>query len=505
MSNPRIRKRALSALAGLVTASLVLAACSSGSSSSATTSASTSAAESSSAAAATTQASSQSSAAESSSAPSSSSAESSAAQSSSAQSSAAQSSAGSSTAASSASSSGGSTDTAADPGVDDGTKLTLWTRAPLEKQAKELVAAYNSSHKNQVALTVVPNDDYVAKVGAAAGAKQLPDLFAADIVYVPNWTSQGLFQDLTSKIDGLSYASQLNQGHIVAGTFDSKKFVVPFVLDLSVMMWNKTLYKEAGLDPDKGPTTLAEYASQAKKIAALNKPGVSGTFFGGNCGGCLVFTWFPMIWASGAQVMNAAGTQSLLNGPEAKQIYSTYRDLVNTPHGIGDGAKEETGATWVAGFQQGKVGVMPYPATLLATASQTVDVGLGPLPGVSGGESTFVGGDGIGVSKDSKSTEQAWNFLVWLTSKDAQVDVLAKGGDIVSRGDLADNQYSEKDPRVLTVNQVAAKGQTPLSVNFQQAFNATDSPWLTLIRNAIWGSGSTIDSDNDQITSVLSQ
>ena len=52
-------------------------------------------------------------------------------------------------------------------GTDDGTKLTLWTRAPLEKQAKLLVDAYNGSHKNQVALTIVPNDDYVAKVGAA--------------------------------------------------------------------------------------------------------------------------------------------------------------------------------------------------------------------------------------------------------------------------------------------------------------------------------------------------
>ena len=44
-------------------------------------------------------------------------------------------------------------------GTDDGTSLTLWTRAPLEKQAKLLVAAYNQSHKNQVNLTVVPNDD----------------------------------------------------------------------------------------------------------------------------------------------------------------------------------------------------------------------------------------------------------------------------------------------------------------------------------------------------------
>ncbi len=90
-------------------------------------------------------------------------------------------------------------------GVDDGTTLTLWTRAPLEKQANLLVDAYNASHENQVELTVVPNDDYVAKVGAAAGSNGLPDLFAADIVYVPNWIQQGLFQDMTDRIDALDY------------------------------------------------------------------------------------------------------------------------------------------------------------------------------------------------------------------------------------------------------------------------------------------------------------
>ena len=89
-------------------------------------------------------------------------------------------------------------------GVDDGSTLTLWTRAPLEKQANLLVDAYNASHENQVELTVVPNDDYVAKVGAAAGSDGLPDLFAADIVYVPNWVEQGLFQDISAQIDGLA-------------------------------------------------------------------------------------------------------------------------------------------------------------------------------------------------------------------------------------------------------------------------------------------------------------
>src|SRR5689334_4575968 len=101
-------------------------------------------------------------------------------------------------------------------GVDDGSELTLWTRAPLEKQAKLLVEAYNASHKNKVKLTVVPNDDYVAKVGAAAGAGGLPDLFAADIVYVPNWVQQGLFKDLSSNINGLGFKDSINKGHLAA-------------------------------------------------------------------------------------------------------------------------------------------------------------------------------------------------------------------------------------------------------------------------------------------------
>ncbi len=47
--------------------------------------------------------------------------------------------------------SGGDTAASDSPeGVDDGTQLTLWTRAPLEKQANLLVDAYNASHENQV-------------------------------------------------------------------------------------------------------------------------------------------------------------------------------------------------------------------------------------------------------------------------------------------------------------------------------------------------------------------
>jgi multiple sugar transport system substrate-binding protein len=387
-------------------------------------------------------------------------------------------------------------------GTDDGTTLTLWTRAPLEKQAKLLVEAYNASHKNQVQLTVVPNDDYVAKVGAAAGSHSLPDLFAADIVYVPNWVKQGLFKDISSNINALPFKDSINKGHLAAGTSEGKEYVLPFVLDLSMLFWNKQLFTEAGLDPNKAPATLAEFAADAKKVQALNKPGVYGTATGLNCGGCLVFTWFPSIWAGGQDVMTPDGTKSLLDSDTAKSVYSTWQDLWKSG-AVLPSSKDEAGPTWTAGFTQGKVGVMMYPATLLS--STPFDAGVAGIPGPSGGSSTFVGGDGIGISKDSTKSAQAWNFLNWMMSEKAQVDVLAKDNDVVSRSDLANNQYAAKDPRLVTINQVAGQGKTPVALNFQQAFNASNSPWITMVRNQVLNSGGDVTKDNAEITSVLGQ
>jgi multiple sugar transport system substrate-binding protein len=387
-------------------------------------------------------------------------------------------------------------------GVDDGSTLTLWTRAPMERQANLLVDAYNESHENQVELTVVPNDDYVAKVGAAAGSDGLPDLFAADIVYVPNWVQQGLFQDITAQIDGLDYKDSINQGHLSAGTYEGEEHVLPFVLDLSMLFWNKELFAEAGLDPEVAPATLEEFAAAAKAVQALDKPDTYGTAAGLNCGGCLVFTWFPTIWASGDQVMNEEGTESLLAGDTAKEVYSTWKNLVDEGVVL-PGSAEETGPTWTAAFSEGKVGIMPFPATLLS--SLEFDAGVAGLPGVESGASTFVGGDGIGISKDSELSAQAWNFLQWMMSEEAQVDVLAKDNNAVSRSDLADNEYAAEDPRLVTINEVAGMGDTPVALQFQQAFNAPGSPWLTLVRNAVLDGEDSVDADNEEITAVLSQ
>jgi multiple sugar transport system substrate-binding protein len=89
--------------------------------------------------------------------------------------------------------------------VDDGTKITMWTRAATSAYSQLLVDAYNKGHKNQVKLTVIPTDSYQPKIAAAAGGRSLPDVLSADVVFVPNYASKGLLADLTSRVNALKF------------------------------------------------------------------------------------------------------------------------------------------------------------------------------------------------------------------------------------------------------------------------------------------------------------
>jgi multiple sugar transport system substrate-binding protein len=390
--------------------------------------------------------------------------------------------------------------------VDDGTRITMWTRAATQSQSQRLVKAYNASHKNKVDLTIIPTDNYQARVAAAAGGKNLPDVFASDVIYAPNYTSKGLYLDITDRIDALPFGDKLAPAHMRLGTYEGKKYTVPHTLDLSVLFWNKELYKKAGLDPEKPPTTLKELAEQATTIREKIGGDTYGTFFGGNCPGCFVFTFWPSVWAAGGQIMNEDGTQSTINDPNMAETFKIYGDLVRKGV-VMPNAKTEQGPTWTGFFPKGKIGVMPMPSTTLGLMPKDMDIGVAPIPGPDGGESTFVGGDVVGISSTSKHADAAWDFVKWTISDQAQVEVLAKNKDVLARTDLAGNKYSKQDPRVQLINELVAKGETPYSLNFGATYNDPTGPWLKVARSAVFGTNvdQALSAGAKTLTDALSQ
>lgn len=407
----------------------------------------------------------------------------------------------------SACSSGGGSDVDGDidiEGVDDGATLTMWTRAATEPQSQALVDEYNATHENQVELTVVPTDDYLPRVSTAAGNQDLPDLLALDVVFAPQFTQVGAYRDLTEQIDSLEFADALAPSHVDVGTNEGDKYLVPHTLDISVMFYNKDLYEQAGLDPEQPPTTFREFAEHASAISELGDD-VYGTYFTGNCPGFSLFTWWPVLWAEGVEVMNDDGTEAYLDSPEMTEIFDIYSGLVDEG-AVYPGHHEEDCTTLTEPFPTGQIGIMPMPSTTLGLMPEDMNLGVAPIPGLSGGQATFGGGDVLGISSNSENADQAWDFIRWTLEEETQLEVLASFGDVMLRTDLADNEYYAENPNVVVMNDIVSESRTPVSLNFAQTFNDPQGPWLTLMREAIYGDGSADLSElNDAITASLSE
>jgi multiple sugar transport system substrate-binding protein len=282
---------------------------------------------------------------------------------------------------------------------------------------------------------------------------------------------------------------------------------VPHDIDLSAVFYNKVLFTRAGLDPEKPPTTLDEMVEAARKIKALGGD-TSGYFFGGACPGCQLFTSWPMIWASGGEVLNEEGTASTIDNPVAAEVYGKLRQMY-AEGVVPESAKNESGPTWTQLFLDGKVGIQPMGSTALQGIKEgpNLQVGVAPIPGLDGGSSSFVGGDVLGISSNSQKAAAAWDFISWTLSEEAQVDVVAKSKNITVRSDLANNEYAKQDPRLVTFNELASEGELPISVNFGKTYNDPNGPWTATVIDLVFGGGdpaSVLREHNSAITDSLS-
>jgi multiple sugar transport system substrate-binding protein len=148
----------------------------------------------------------------------------------------------------------------------------------------------SSTHSNlKVKLTLTSINDDTTSLATSIRAGDPPDVVGLNDIDMPTFTRNGSFTDLTKAIAKLPYASALSPGHVGLGTYQNKEYGVPYWADLSVLWYNKTLFKQAGLNPDDPPTTYAQILSDAQKINKLGH-GINGFTFAGNCQGCLGFT-----------------------------------------------------------------------------------------------------------------------------------------------------------------------------------------------------------------------
>ncbi|MCD1633918.1 sugar ABC transporter substrate-binding protein [Martelella mediterranea] len=364
---------------------------------------------------------------------------------------------------------------------------SMWARNSGEAFMPDLIEAFNASHENQIELQIVPSTEMVQKYAVAAAGGSAPDFVSLDLVYTPAFAKAGQLADLTELARSLPYFDQLSKAHVEAGTYDGKIYGVPMSADVSVLLWNKRLFREAGLDPDKAPTNWAEIEDYAGKVNALGDD-TYGFYFAGACGGCNAFTFMPLIWASGGDILVDDGKRATIDTPQMHDAINFYRDLVAKGY-VPESAKTDTGTNFFGGFAADNVGISPIGAFAIGNLAKNypdVEFGVAPLPGKDGGVSSFGGGDNFVVTAGRDTLGAAKEFLDFAYSVEGQT-LLARLGSLPTRADVAQEALSGLDDRYLTAVEAMETARTPSSPVYNDIINSKTGPWKQMLGEAFFG------------------
>jgi multiple sugar transport system substrate-binding protein len=366
-------------------------------------------------------------------------------------------------------------------------KLTMWSRSTSEAFMPGLIEAFNASHETKIELQIVPSSEMVQKYATAAAGGSAPDFVSLDLVYAPAFAKSGVLEDLTDMAKSLPYFEHLSKAHIGTGTYDGRIYALPMSADASVLLWNKKLFKQAGLDPEKGPTSWSEIEAAAGKVNALGGD-IRGFYFAGACGGCNAFTFMPLIWASGGDILVDGGKRATIDTPQMHDAINFYRDLVAKGY-VPESAKTDSGKNFFGGFATDKVGLSPIGAFAIGNLVKnypTVEFGVTFIPGKEGGKASFAGGDNFVVTAGRDNLNAAKEFLEFVYSIEGQT-LLAKGGSLPTRGDIATEAVKSLDERYQVATEAMKIGRTPSSPVYNDIINSSTGPWKQMLNEVFFG------------------
>ncbi|MGM4913307.1 ABC transporter substrate-binding protein [Rhizobium sp. 768_B6_N1_8] len=366
-------------------------------------------------------------------------------------------------------------------------KIEMWVRTGIGDAFKKVVEAYNASHENQVVTTEVPFGELVQKYATAIAGGQAPDALSMDLIYNPAFAAAGQLEDLTDWAKSLPYFNSLSPSHVKLGTYQDKIYGLPLSVETSVFAWNKDLYKKAGLDPEKAPKTWEEIEANAEKIRKLGDDTYGFYFSGGGCGGCMIFTFTPLVWGAGADILSEDSKTATLDTPQMRKAVGFYRDMVKKDL-VPASAASDNGTNFLT-FTNGKIGQQSLGAFAIGTlVTQYPDINFGVtlIPSVDGKTSSFAGGDNFVITKGTKKIDAVKEFLEYIYSMDGQ-KVLAKYGSLPTRGDIADQVLAGLDPRMQVGLKAISVAKTPYTLQFNDLINSANGPWATFTNAAIFG------------------
>ena len=256
------------------------------------------------------------------------------------------------------------------------------------------------------------------------------DVFALDIIWVPEFRRAGWLHDVTAHFTREDVEDFLPMS-LAAAQFDARLYAIPWFADAGVLYYRADLLERYGFSP---PRTISELVTTAQAIVSYERhPSLNGFVWQGKQYEGLLCVALEFIRAYGGEILNDQG-QSLLTSSATATGLQALRKTVGD-YGISPSwvttADEET-ARHV--FARGDAVFMrnwPYAWSLLNAADSPVHgrVGVTGVPGsIDYAGVPTLGGWHLGINRFSRHPYEAGQLLTFLTSTSAQRRLALAGG-----------------------------------------------------------------------------
>lgn len=327
---------------------------------------------------------------------------------------------------------------------DGKTVVDFWTfwgseiRRPIIEQ---IITDFNESQDEiEVKHTYLPFGDIWTKELAAIAAGDPPDVVINDINATALRGQKKQAMNLSKFLEEDDISKRFYPELWDATLYEGDSYGIPFNTDTRVLFYNKDAFKEAGLDPEKPPTTwaeLEEYAAKLDKKAGSNYDRVG----------------FYPLWGIGYDVwlLNANGQSYFDNQDNFEVDTAKNEEVLNWLKSWKDKYGEDVVNSYQAQIdsQQGHpfftgdlamIAQAPTFYTQIRDYAPDLNFGVIELPEYEegNGNTSWGGGFVAEIPEGSKNSEAAWEFIKYLTDVEAQEYWAVKNFDNVANIEAAE-------------------------------------------------------------------
>jgi multiple sugar transport system substrate-binding protein len=295
---------------------------------------------------------------------------------------------------------------------------------------KKALAEFAAKFPNvTVVVEELPHSEFWVKIPAEIAAKTGPDVISLPFLeQAVTFAAKGMLTPLDAFADGKRgidrkdwYETILNYG-----VYGGKLLVLPQVMMTTGLAYNKDMFDAAGVSYPTEEWTWEDMLSAALKLTldGNGNNAESKTFNPDKTVQWGIYTWW---WNSdfalylfnfGGDWLDAKGTKSLLNSPQAIDAIRFYGDLTQKYH-VAPYLRELAPAHGHPALMAKKVAMAFVDIGNISLVDGAgINWGMQVIPqkkGV-GKRSAFFYGEGLGISKDAKSKDASWELTKFLAT-----------------------------------------------------------------------------------------